>query len=313
MRLKLYRPIYWSIFLLCISFNVFANERSSAQIIDSEIATSAVAERNFKKKPILTLTKGLQNHSESESGSIGKTELRNNKHAAFDAPVPKNLQNHSQHEVESIGKKELRSNTHAAFDGTSLSKKDSSQYLALNSVRNEAEKNRPAFVGSKHIQNKRIRGLESIAKSGLRNSEQIALMRPLSRKLRIDRETVESSVETENNERPVFIQADLIQGHDEQEIEGIGNAELISEDQIITADRMKYYPDPDDFEVEGNIRIERPLDIAEGSRLKMNLESEIGQMENPVFQLKDGSERGEAKTLIMKGDNQYRYKQVRYT
>ena len=313
MRLKFYRPIYWSIFLLCISFNVPANERSSAQIVDSEIATSAIAERNLNKKPILTLTKGLQNHSESESGSIGKTELRNNKHAAFDAPVQKNLQNHSQHEVESIGKKELRSNTHAAFDGTSLSKKDSSQYLALNSVRNEAEKNRPVFVGSKHIQNKRIRGLESIAKSGLRNSEQIALMRPLSRKLRIDRETVESSVETENNERPVFIQADLIQGHDEQEIEGIGNAELISEDQIITADRMKYYQDSDDFEVEGNVRIERPLDIAEGSRLKMNLESKIGQMENPVFQLKDGSERGEAKTIIMKGDNQYRYKQARYT
>ena len=313
MRLKLYRPIYWSIFLLCISFNVSANERSSVQIIDSEIATSAVAERNLKKKPILTLTKGLQNHSESEARSIGKTELRNNKHAAFDAPVPKNLQNHSQHEVESIGKKELRSNTHAAFDGTSLSKKDSSQYLALNSVRNEVEKNRSAFVESKHIQNKRVKALESIAKSGLRNSEQIALMRPLSRKLRIDRETVESSVETENNERPVFIQADLIQGHDEQEIEGIGNAKLISEDQIITADRMKYYPDSDDFEVEGNIRIERPLDIAEGSRLKMNLESEIGQMENPVFQLKDGSERGEAKTLIMKGDNQYRYKQARYT
>jgi len=313
MRLKLYRPIYWSIFLFCISFNVSANERSSAQIIDSEMAASAVVEKNLNKKPILTLTKGLQNHSESESVSIGKTELRNNKHAAFDAPVPKNLQNHSQREVESIGKKELRSNTHGAFDGTSLSKKDSSQYLALNSVRSEAEKNRSAFVESKHIQNKRIRALESIAKSGLRNSEQIALMRPLSRKLSIDRETVESSVETENNERPVFIQADLIQGHDELEIEGIGNAELISEDQIITAGRMKYYQDSDDFEVEGGVRIERPLDIAEGSRLKMNLESKIGQMENPVFQLKDGSERGEAKTLIMEGDNQYRYKQARYT
>lgn len=313
MRLKFYRPIYWSIFLLCISFNVPANDRSSAQIIDSEIATSAVAEKNLNKKSILTLTKGLQNHSESESGSIGKTELRNDKHAAFDVPVQKNLQNHSQHEVESIGKNELRSNTHAAFDGTSLSKKDSGQYLALNSVRNEAEKNRSAFVESKHMQNKRIRGLESIAKSGLRNSEQIALMRPLSRKLRIDRETVESSVETEHNERPVFIQADLIQGHDELEIEGIGNAELVSEDLIITAERMKYYQDSDDFEVEGDVRIERPLDIAEGSRLKINLESKIGQMENPAFQLKDGSERGEAKTLIMKGDNQYRYEQARYT
>ena len=313
MRLKLYRPIYWSIFLLCISFNVPANERSSTQIIDSEIATSAGEERNLKRKPILTLTKKLQNHSESEAGSIGKTELRSNKHSAFDATSRKNLQNHSQHEVESIGKKELRSNTHAAFDGTSLSKQNISQYLALNSAKNKAQKSRSSFVESKHIQNKRIRGLESIAKSGLRNSEQIALMKPLSRKLRIDRETVESSVETENNEKPVFIQADLIQGHDDLEVEGIGNAELITEDEIITADRMKYYQDSDDFEVEGDVRIERPLDIAEGSRLKMNLESNIGQMENPIFQLKDGSERGEAKTLIMKGDNQYRYKQARYT
>ena len=54
-----------------------------------------------------------------------------------------------------------------------------------------SKKSGPSFVKAKHIQNKRIRGLESIAKSGLRNSEQIALMKPLSRKLRIDRETVE--------------------------------------------------------------------------------------------------------------------------
>ena len=290
-----------------------ANERSSAQIIDREIAASADEERNLKRKPILTLTKRLQNHSEFEAESIGKKELRNNKHAAFDGAPYKILQNHSQLEVESIGKKELRSKKHVAFDGTSLSKQNISQYLALNSVKNEDQKSGSSFVESKHIQNKRIRGLESIAKSGLRNSEQIALMKPLSRKFRIDRETVESSVDTENNEKPVFMQADLIQGHDELEIEGVGNAELITENEIITADRMKYYQDSDDIEVEGNVRIERPLDIAEGSRLKMNLESEIGQMENTTFQLKDGSERGEAKTLFMEGDNQYHYKQARYT
>jgi len=313
MRLKLYRPIYWSIFLLCISFNVLADERSSTQIIDSEIATSADEERNLKRKPILTLTKGLQNHSEFEAESIGKKELRSNKHTAFDGAPYKVLQNHSQLEVESIGKKELRSNKHAAFDGISLSKQDIRHYLALNSVKNEAQVSQSSFVESKHIQNKSIAGLESMAESGLRNSEQIALMKPLSRKLRIERETVESIVETENNEKPVYIKADLIQGHDELEIEGIGNAELITEDQIITADRMKYYPDSDNIEVEGDVRIERKLDIVEGSRLKMNLESKIGQMESPTFQLKDGSERGEAKTLFMKGDNQYQYKQARYT
>ena len=311
MRLKLYRPIYWSIFLLCISFNVPADERSSTQIIDSEIATSAGEERNLKRKPIVTLTKKLQNHSEFVVESIGKKELRSNKHTAFDGPPHKTLQNHSQLEIESIGKKALRNNMHAAFGGASLSEQNIRQYLALNSVKNEAQKNQSSFVKSKHIQ--RVKELESIAVSGLRNSEQIVLMKPPSRKSRMDREAIESVVETENNERPVFMQADLIQGHDDLEVEGIGNAELITKDEIITADRMKYYQDSDDIEVEGDVRIERTFDIVEGSRLKMNLETKVGQMGNPIYQLKDGSERGDAKTLIMKGDNLYRYKLARYT
>ena len=313
MRLKLYSPIYWSIFLLCISFNVPADERSSTQIIDSEIAISADEEKYLKRKPIVTPTKGLQNHSEFEAESIGKKELRSNKHKAFDGAPYKIPQNHSQFEVESIGQKDLRSNKHAAFDGISLSKQEIRQYLALNSVKNKVKNSQSSFVESKHIQNKSISGLESMSESGLRNSEQITLMKPLSRKLRIGRETVESIVEGESNEKPVYIKADFIQGNDELEIEGVGNAELITEDQIITADRMKYYQDSDNIEVEGDVRIERPLDIVEGSRLKMNLESKIGQMENPIYQLKDGSERGDAKTLFMKGDNQYQYKQARYT
>ena len=86
MRLKLYRPIYWSIFLFCISFNVPANEQLSTQIIDSEIATSADEEKNLKRKPIVTLTKRLQNHSEFEAESRGKKELRTSSQVAFDGP-----------------------------------------------------------------------------------------------------------------------------------------------------------------------------------------------------------------------------------
>ena len=284
-----------------------ADERSSMQIIDSEIATSADEERNLKIKSILTLTKRLQNSKELDHESIGKKELRSNKHIAFDGPPLKILQNHSQLEVESIGKKELRSNKHAA-----LSKKNIRQYLVLNSIKNEAQKSQPSFVQSKHIQNKKIKELESIAESGLRNSEQVALIKPLSRKLRIDGKPW-SLAEADNNESPVSIQADLIQGHDELEVEGIGNAELITENEIITADRMTYYQDSDVIEVEGDVRIERPFDIVDGSRLKMNLETKVGEMGNPIYQLKDGSERGEAKKLIMKGDNLYRYEQVLYT
>ena len=281
MRLQFNRPVCWSIFLLCISFNAPADERSSTQIIDSEMATSPSEKRNLKRKPILTLTKSLQNHSELEAESIGKKELRNNKHAAFNS-VP-------------------------------LSKQNIKQDLALSSVKNENQKNLSSFAESKHIQNHSIRELESIAGSELRNGEQIALMKPLSPKLKIGREIVAPIAKTENNEKPVFIEADLIQGHNELEVEGIGNAELRSDGQIITADRMKYYQETDDIEVEGDVRVEQQGDVIEGSRLKMNLESKTGQMDHPSYQLKDGSSRGGAKTVLLEGEGLYRFRQARYT
>ena len=131
MRLQLYRPISWSIFLLCISFNAPADERSSMQIIDSEMAISPSEKRNTKNKPILTLTKSLQNHSELEAESIERKELRSSKHTAFaDTTLPKNNIKHN---------------------------------LALNSKKNENQKNQSVFARSNHIQNQNIQGLESIA------------------------------------------------------------------------------------------------------------------------------------------------------
>lgn len=178
MRLQFYRPVCWSIFLLCISFNAPADERSSTQIIDSEMAISPGEKRDLKSKPILTLTKSLQNHSEFEA--------------------------------ESIGEKELRSNKHSAFGGIPLSKPNIRQNLALSSVKNENQKNQSSFAESKHIQNQSIRELESIGGSELRNGEQIAMMKPLSPKLRIGREIMMPIVKTKNNEKLVFIEADLI-------------------------------------------------------------------------------------------------------
>ena len=281
MRLQLYHSTCWSIFLLCISFNVPADERSSVQIIDSEVAISPSEKRNIKSKPIVTPTKSLQNHSELEA--------------------------------ESIGKKELRSSKHTAFAGAALPKQNIKQNLALSSIKNENQKNQSAFAKSKYIQNKNIQELESIAGSGLRNGEQIALMKPLSPKQKIGRAIVAPIAKTESNERPVFIEADLIQGYNELEVEGIGNAELRSDDQIITADRMKYFQDTDDIEVEGDVRVEQQGDIIEGSRLKMNLESKTGQMDNPSYQLKDGSSRGGAKTVLIEGEGLYRFREARYT
>ena len=280
-RLQFHRLICWSIFSLCIPLNALADERSSTQKIDREIAASSTDRKNKISSPVLTATKNTQDQNEQEAEAMGEEELRSSKQIAFaSAPSP----------TPNIGRN-----------------------LASYTSKTESDKNESILIESNRIRNQDKQEVEAIAEAGLRNDEQVALARPLLPKLEIGREQVTPIAKTDDSKRPVFIEADLIQGHNELEVEGIGNAELRSGDKVITANRMKYLQDTDDIEVEGDVRLEEQGEVLEGSRLKMNLESKIGQMDKPNFSLKDGSSRGSADRVLMEGDEIYRFRQARYT
>ncbi len=83
--------------------------------------------------------------------------------------------------------------------------------------------------------------------------------------------------------KPVLIEADKITGYYKQEIEATGNAELHHGDNVLTADRMKYYQQTEDAEVEGNVRLERPTDILQGQQLEINLQTEVGHLQEPSY------------------------------
>lgn len=68
--------------------------------------------------------------------------------------------------------------------------------------------------------------------------------------------------------KPVFIEADRITGYYKQEVEATGNAVLRQGDNTLSADRMKYYEQTEDAEVEGNVRLERPKDILKGKKTR---------------------------------------------
>lgn len=134
----------------------------------------------------------------------------------------------------------------------------------------------------------------------------------------------ELSVDLENNpdptthvikpgKKPVYIEADLIHGYYGQEIEAIGNAELSCGDVVISADRMKYFQATDDAEVISNVHIERPKDILEGTYLKLNLETEVGHLDQPRYYNKEGGGRGTGNLLLFEGKNNYRLKKGSYT
>ena len=281
MRLQFHRPTCWCIFSLCISLNALADERLSTHKIDHEMAAPPADIRNNRSRPELTITKSIHVHNEKETEAMGEKELRSNKQTAFASGPSYTLK---------IGRN-----------------------LASDITKTENNKNKSILVESKRSRDLYEQEAEAIAEAGLRSSEQVAFAKPLLPTLKMGRELVTPIAKTENNKKPVFIKADFIQGYAELEIEGIGNAELRSGDQVITANRMKYFQNTDDIEVEGNVRIERRGDVLEGSRLKMNLESKIGQMYQPHFSLRGGSSRGSAKIVLIEGEGRYRFRQAYYT
>lgn len=113
--------------------------------------------------------------------------------------------------------------------------------------------------------------------------------------------------------KPIFIEADRITGYYKQEIEATGNAELHHGDNILTANRMKYFQTTEDTEVEGNVRLDRPKDTLKGNNLELNLQTEEGRMSEPRYYIKNGKGRGAGSLLLFEGKDNYRLKDANYT
>jgi LPS-assembly protein len=113
--------------------------------------------------------------------------------------------------------------------------------------------------------------------------------------------------------KPVHIEADRIYGYYEQEVEAVGDARLSCGDVTLSAERMKYFQKTDIAEAMGAVRIERPKDVMEGEYLKLNLETEIGHLEQPAYHMKNGKGRGTGTVLFLEGEDNYRLKKGQYT
>jgi len=113
--------------------------------------------------------------------------------------------------------------------------------------------------------------------------------------------------------QPVHIEADRIDGYGQQEIEATGKVRMRRGDQTLTADRVKYYQDSGDVEVEGNAQLDRPDDTLWGTYLQMNLNDDTGQLSDPRYLQKEGSGRGSGEQLLLEGKDQYRIRKARYT
>ncbi len=131
------------------------------------------------------------------------------------------------------------------------------------------------------------------------------------------------------DDTPVYIEADRIQGHSEKDVEAQGNVRLRKRGQAFFADWMRHEQRENELTAIGNVRIEQGADVILGARLRYNLDTERGFMENanysvspkaasnipglggPRSTFNDG--RGAAERLFFEGPGQIRAQDASYT
>jgi LPS-assembly protein len=127
-------------------------------------------------------------------------------------------------------------------------------------------------------------------------------------------------------EVPLFVEADQLQGRQDEDTEAEGNVWFRKRGQAVYTDWLRYDKPTDELTAQGSLRMELGADVVEGARLRYNVESDRGFMESPRFTLHKTAEpggpsalfretdaRGTAERMLFEGPSQYRAERVEYT
>jgi len=114
-------------------------------------------------------------------------------------------------------------------------------------------------------------------------------------------------------ETPTFVEADHLTGKQGSQIEATGNAILRKRGQSIRADRLLYFQDTQDLDAQGSVVLERDGSTMSGPHLKLNMDTNIGAMEQPVFYLAENDGRGSADMLHIHDKQHYTLDNATYT
>ena len=114
-------------------------------------------------------------------------------------------------------------------------------------------------------------------------------------------------------ETPAFISAQRLEGQTENQIVASGEVELRKLGQAVFADRVVYQQNSKELVADGAVRIKQNGIQMQGPHVKLNLDTNIGDITKPVFQLAANNSRGSADILHMEGRQKYTVQNVAYT
>ena len=110
-----------------------------------------------------------------------------------------------------------------------------------------------------------------------------------------------------------FISARQLETRKGEQLEARGDVQLRQSGQVISADRLLYGQQSKDVLAEGDVTLEQKGASVSGPTLKMNLDSNIGDMAQPEFLFSENHARGNAANLHFAGKQKYFFESATYT
>ena len=110
-----------------------------------------------------------------------------------------------------------------------------------------------------------------------------------------------------------FINARHVEAKKDDQLEAYGDVELRQSGQVIKAEHLLYGQESKDVLAEGAVRLEQPGVLVTGPLLKLNLDTDIGEMSLPKYEFSENHARGTAEVMHIEGKKNYTFDDATYT
>ncbi len=112
---------------------------------------------------------------------------------------------------------------------------------------------------------------------------------------------------------PVSIEADHIEGQQQDTAKATGDVQITKGDEYYYADWATYNQTDQHLKAGDNVRMEHQGDVMKGHELDYFMDRKEGTMSDPDYQIAQGLGRGNAVTLLFEGDKIYHLQKSRFT
>jgi LPS-assembly protein len=131
--------------------------------------------------------------------------------------------------------------------------------------------------------------------------------------LRLERELTAPAAPGPEEELPIFLEADRIEGVQDRYVEASGNVVVRRRGQVLFADRLRYSIPDNAVSASGNVESRRLGDVVAGDEAYYDLDTESGYIQKPRYSFSEFRARGQAERLNVRDRDRYRAERATYT